>query len=117
MIIGAAMEVHKTLGCGFLEAVYQEALAEEFRRREIPFKREVDIPVSYKGVELKTVYRVDFLCFNEVLVEIKALEVLTGIERAQVINYLKAAEIERALLINFGTVSLQYERLVLDYSE
>jgi len=112
-IIGAAMEVHKELGCGFLEAVYQEALEKEFVRREIPFKREVSMPVFYKGEELKAVYRVDFLCFNEVLVEIKALEVLTGIERAQVINYLKTGEIERALLINFGSKSMQYERLVL----
>jgi GxxExxY protein len=116
-IIGAAMEVHKELGCGFLEAVYQEALAEEFKKQGILFRREVDFPVYYKDKQLVVAYRADFLCFNEIVVEIKALQNLSGIERAQLINYLKASEIERGLLVNFGASSLQYERFILNHSE
>jgi GxxExxY protein len=87
-IIGAAMEVHNQLGCGFLEAVYQEALAIEFGKREIPFKREVRLPISYKGELLATVYCVDFICFDSVIIELKALAHMSGTEEAQVINYL-----------------------------
>ena len=114
-IIGAAMEVHRILGHGFLEAVYQEALAEEFTVRGIPFRREVELPVTYKGRQLKTLYRVDFICYGSVLVELKALEKIGGTERAQVLNYLKATGINRAMLLNFGSPSLQHERLVLNF--
>src|ERR1041384_6933448 len=82
-IIGAAMEVHKQLGCGFLEPVYQEALTVEFSKREIPFRREVTLPIFYKHVRLNTPYRVDFICFEEVAVELKALAQLSGTEEAQ----------------------------------
>ncbi|PIQ96123.1 MAG: GxxExxY protein [Nitrospinae bacterium CG11_big_fil_rev_8_21_14_0_20_56_8] len=116
-IIGAAMEVHKTLGHGFLEAVYQEALAVEFTERAIPFRREVELPVRYKGIRLNTAYRADFVCYEEIIVELKALDNLTGRERAQVLNYLKAGGLSRALLFNFGGSSLQHERLVHDYPD
>ena len=81
-IIGAAMEVHRELGHGFLEAVYQEALAMELRKREIPFQHEHPIPIAYKGERLGTPYRADFLCFETVIVELKALSALSGIEEA-----------------------------------
>ena len=97
-IIGAAMEVHKQLGCGFLEPVYQEALMVEFSKRQIPFRREVTLPIFYKQVRLNTPYRVDFICFEEVVVELKALARLSGTEEAQLINYLKASEHEIGLL-------------------
>ncbi len=111
-IIGAAMEVHKRLGCGFLEAVYQEALAVEFRLRGIPFEREVQVPIVYKGVRLNTAYRVDYLCYGSVQVELKALEKLSSIEESQTLNYLYAGECDTALLINFGAESLEYRRYV-----
>ena len=91
-IIGAAMEVHRELGCGFLEAVYQEAMAVELAHREIPFQREVDLPVFYKGGKLHTGYRVDFLCYGDVVTELKALAGITGVEEAISINYLKASK-------------------------
>lgn len=115
-IIGAAMEVHKQLGCGFLEAVYQEALAIEFSKRNIPFKREVRLPISYKGELLATVYCADFIWFDSVVIELKALAHLSGTEEAQVINYLKATGHGIGLLLNFGCRSLQHRRLVLTKS-
>ena len=109
-IIGAAIEVHKILGAGFLEGVYQEALALEFRLRGIEFQRERDVPIIYKGQPLSCSYRVDFLCHQEILVELKSLSALTSKEDAQVLNYLKATGLERALLINFGGSQLEYRR-------
>ncbi len=111
-IIGAAMEVHKLLGSGFLEAVYQESLAFELTSRDIPFKREVCLPITYKGQLLKTAYCVDFICFDSVVVELKALGHMSGTEEAQVINYLKATGYEVGLLLNFGARSLQHRRLI-----
>ena len=112
-IIGAAMEVHRILGCGFLEAVYQEALTKEFLLRAIPFRREIEVPISYKGNLLAVKYKPDFICYDTIIVELKALDRLSGKEKAQVINYLKATGIERGLLLNFGTTRLEYERLIL----
>jgi GxxExxY protein len=111
-IIGAAMEVHRQLGSGFLEAVYQEALAVEFENRSIPFVAEAPLVISYKGQPLRCSYRADFICYGDILVELKALDRLSGVERAQVINYLKATGYRRGLLLNFGAKSLVYERLV-----
>ncbi len=113
-VIGAAMEVHKQLGCGFLEPVYQEALAIEFSKRNIPFRREVRLPILYKGQLLTTVYCADFICFDSVAVELKALAHMSGTEEAQLINYLKATGYEVGLLANFG--GLQHRRLVLSKS-
>src|SRR5690242_2275907 len=89
-IIGAAMEVHRELGNGFLEAVYQDAFEIELRMRKIPFKREIALPVSYKGRTLPSFYKADFICHDEIVVEIKALARVGGVEESQVINYLKA---------------------------
>jgi GxxExxY protein len=115
-IIGAAMEVHRQLGCGFLEPVYQEALAIEFTNRDIPFVKEVKLPLAYKGRALETKYCADFICFDNVVVELKALVRTSGTEEAQVINYLKATGHEVGLLINFGRRSLEHRRFVLTKS-
>ncbi len=114
-IIGASMTVHRELGNGFLEAVYQDALEKEFQYLSIPYKREVKLPVFYRGQQLSSYYQADFICFDSIIVELKALQRLSGTEEAQVINYLKASGLHRALLLNFGVKSLQHKRLVLDY--
>lgn len=111
-IIGAAMEVHRVLGCGFLEAVYQEALELELGDRGIPFQSQTEIPITYKTRKLKTKYRPDFTCHDSVIVEVKALDKLNSAEEAQIINYLKATGHSVGLLINFGAQSLEYRRFV-----
>ncbi len=111
-IIGAAMEVHRQLGNGFLEAVYQEALAIELKLRDIPFVREQKLDVKYKGQLLSTFYVADFVCYDTIIVEIKALSELSGNHESQVINYLNATEMKLGLLINFGSESLEYKRLL-----
>ena len=115
-IIGAAMEVHRQLGHGFLEVVYQEALAVEFADRGIGFERKVELPVVYKGRSLACFYRADFICFGGVAVELKALSELTTREHAQVINYLKATRLARALILNFGASRLDYKRIIFTHS-
>lgn len=107
------MEVHRQLGAGFLEAVYHEALAIEFVARDIPFQREIDLPVRYKGQALACGYRPDFLCYECVIVEIKAQSTIGSADHAQVINYLKASGHEIGLLLNFGAPSLDFKRLCL----
>jgi GxxExxY protein len=111
-IIGAAMDVHKTLGFGFLEAVYHEALLAEMNLRQIPFEHEVELPIIYKNQKLTTTYRADFVCYEKIVVELKALNNLTGKEESQIINYLKASNHELGLLINFGHYSLEYKRYI-----
>ena len=112
-IIGCAMEVHKTLGSGFLEPVYQEALSLELSSAGIPFQKEKVLDVWYKERLLTKKYVADFICFNEVVVEIKAMEGLSPDHIAQVLNYLKATHKKIGLLINFGAKSLQYKRVIL----
>ena len=116
-IIGATMEIHRQLGQGFLEPVYQEAAIIEFPLKGIPFDREVILPVKYKGILLPIHYRADFVCYSEIIVEFKALSRLSGVEEAQLLNYLKATGLKRGLLINFGAASLQHKRLVWGYQE
>ena len=111
-IIGAAIEVHKALGCGFLEGVYQEALGREFKVQRIPNEPQPIIEIFYKGQSLDKKYQPDFVCYNEVIVEIKAISSLTGVEEAQLINYLKATRLNVGLLINFGARSLEHKRFV-----
>ena len=111
-IIGAAIEVHKELGCGFLEAVYQEALEREFTIQRIPFKAQPIIQIRYKEQLLNKTYQPDFISYDEVIVEIKALDKLSGNEQSQIINYLKASGFTIGLLINFGANSLEYKRLI-----
>lgn len=111
-IIGAAMSVHTELGCGFLERVYKAALPIEFESRGIIFAREVELPIEYKKRRLPLDYKVDFLCFQEVLVEVKAVDAIHPQHVAQVINYLKASKLKRALLLNFGATSLEHRRIV-----
>ncbi|MBI3129824.1 MAG: GxxExxY protein [Acidobacteria bacterium] len=112
-IVGAAMEVHSQLGRGFLEAVYGDALAIELQTRGIPFQREVDIPISYKDQVLPKRYRADFIAFDQIILEVKAIKSLGDVERAQALNYLKATSRQLALLLNFGSAQLDWMRLVL----
>ncbi len=111
------MEVHRHLGHGFLEAVYQEALAIELTAQKIPFQREVILPIRYKEQLLQCGYRADFICYDEIIIELKAISQLTGVDDAQVINELKATRFNRGLLLNFGSTSLEYKRLVFNLRE
>ncbi|MCZ7544816.1 MAG: GxxExxY protein [Anaerolineae bacterium] len=112
-IVGAAMEVYNQLGNGFLEAVYQEALAIEFQLRGIPFQEQAPLAVCYKGQPLRQHYVADFVVYDKIIVEIKAIQQLGNNEQAQIMNYLKATSLELGLLINFGApAKLQYKRVV-----
>ena len=110
-IINACMEVHNELGNGFLEPVYQEALEEEFKIQGIPYVREKLLPVMYKGKQLKKEYYADFVCYDDIIVELKAVSVLSKPHKAQILNYLNAANKEIGLLINFGETKLKWERI------
>ncbi len=110
-IIGAAMEVHKGLGNGFQELIYQRALNIEFRKLNISAVREVEMPIHYKGENIGT-RRVDFLIEDKISVEIKAIIKLEDVHLAQAINYLEAYDLEIGLLINFGSKSLEFKRLI-----
>ena len=104
-IQGAAFEVYKEIGCGFLEAVYQECLEYEFLSRKIPFYAQYELKLNYKNRTLKQTYKPDFICFEKIIVEIKAVKEFTNEHQAQVLNYLKATGMELGILINFGSYS------------
>ena len=109
-IIGAAMKVHNELGPGFSEKVYQEALAIEFTERDIPFQREIELHATYKGIVLEGTFIPDFICYDKIVVELKAVKELDDVHRSQAINYAKIAGFNLSLLINFGEASLVKER-------
>jgi GxxExxY protein len=112
-IIGAAMEVHTELGPGFLEAVYQEALEIELKKRGIPFDSQRQITLHYKGIQLEKEYVADLLCYGKIIVELKALDSLTTREAAQLLNYLKATGMRLGLLVNFGHAGkLEWKRYI-----
>jgi GxxExxY protein len=112
-IIGAAIEVHKTLGHGFLEAIYQEAFEYELSDRKIPFSSQIELKVKYKNRYLQKTYIVDIIAYDKIIIELKALSNLSGKEEAQLINYLKATEFKVGLLINFGSPNkLEWKRFV-----
>ena len=113
-IVGAAMEVYYTLGIGFLEPVYQAALAVEFNGRGIPNEKEPRLEITYKGVYLSKTYRPDFVCFDNIIVELKTQVRLTGVDEAQIINYLKVTNKRLGLLMNFGSLpTLEWKRYVM----
>ena len=111
-IIGAAMEVHQELGHGFLEAVYQEVLEKEFRIREIPYKREVPLTIYYKNEPLEKLYIADFICYEKIIVELKAIPAMKSEHQAQVLNYLTVTGLKMGLIINFGKISLEHKRII-----
>ena len=113
-MVGAAFKVYNTLGHGFLEPVYQEALEIEFQRQGIPYEREKELKITYAGVELKQTYKADFVCFGKIIVELKAVSELADAHRSQVYNYLHATGYKLGLLLNFGcSDELEKERIVL----
>jgi GxxExxY protein len=112
-IQGAIFEVYKVIGCGFLEAVYQECLEKEFTLQDIPFESQIELKIDYKGQILKQTYKPDFICFDKIIVEIKAVKELTKEHQAQVINYLKATDMRLGLLVNFGSYpKVEIKRLI-----
>lgn len=111
-IIGAAMEVHRTLGHGFLESVYQEALELELKVRKIPYVAQSEIIISYKNQLLSKAFIADLYCYNAIIVELKAVSAISPVHEAQLINYLKATKCQLGLLINFGSESLEYKRFL-----
>ena len=110
-IIGAAMEVHRLLGCGFVEPVYQEALEKEFVARGIPYEREKELTICYKGSTLSKTFRADFVCYGKIILELKAVKDFSDEHYAQTYNYLRASGLDLGILMNFGNVSLEYERV------
>jgi GxxExxY protein len=113
-VIGAAMAVHRKLGHGFLEAGYHEAFGVELGLRKIAVQRGLAISIRYRGQLLSASYRADYVCFGSLLVELKAIPGISATHEAQVINYLKASSLKKAILINFGRSSLEYKRLVFN---
>lgn len=111
-IRGAMMAVHRELGSGFLERVYQDALEIEFKDRNIPYEREKEIQIMYKGKPLGEPYRADFVCYGKIIVELKAVNEILGIHRAQVINYLKATSMKLGILVNFSEDVIYPERII-----
>jgi GxxExxY protein len=111
-IIGACMEVHKKLGAGFLESVYSEALELEFKKVGIPYEREKKLPVFYEDKPLNKYFKADFVCYNSIIIELKATKFLVEADHRQTINNVKATKFKLGLLINFGSSSLTYKRII-----
>lgn len=109
-IIGAAMNVSNTLGCGFLEPIYQECLEIEFSKCKVPFESQKRIQIFYKDKVLTKEYIADFLCYDGIIVEIKAIKKITDVEEAQLMNYLKATKLPLGLIINFGSKKMEWRR-------
>ena len=112
-IVGAAMTIHRYFGCGFTEKVYQDALEIEFVNRNIPSVREAELHIDYNGQELASTFKPDFICYDKIIVELKAVKELDDMHRSQAINYAKVAGCDMALLVNFGEASLKFERFVI----
>jgi GxxExxY protein len=113
-IRGAVFAVYKEMGCGFLEAVYQECLEKEFKLRSIPYVAQPELMLTYKGDRLDQTYKPDLICFGKIILELKALRQLGPEHKAQVLNYLRASNLKLGLLINFGSYpSVQIERMAL----
>jgi GxxExxY protein len=112
-IIGACFEVHKYLGQGFLEAVYSEALMCEFEERDIPYEKNKELSIEYKGKILTKKYYADFVCYDKIILEIKSIDTIAPVHISQVLNYLKSTKMKLGLLINFGEHELNFKRLVL----
>ena len=115
-IIGAAMSVHRFFGCGFTEKVYQDAFEVELKARNIPYQREVELHAVYQQQVLPATFKPDFICFNNIIVELKAVKELDDMHRSQAINYGKIADSALSLLINFGETSLKFERYIIKKS-
>ena len=112
LIVQACIEVHKELGCGFLEPVYQEALALEFANLLIPFERERSLEIFFKGIKLGKNYKADFICYNKIILELKAVKNILGEHEAQVLNYLNATGYKLGMIVNFGENSFKFKRLI-----
>lgn len=112
-IIGAAIEVQKVLGTGFQEPIYQEALALEFNARNIPFEREKELTINYKGIELNKKYYADFVCFGKIILELKTVDHIIDEHYSQVLNYLNITKYRLGLIINFGEIPLTTKRVIL----
>ncbi len=108
----ACMEVHKKLGSGFLESVYSEALEMEFKKAEIPYEKEKKLPVYYENIKLKKYFRADYVCYESIILELKATKFLIDADRQQTLNNVKATKFKLGILVNFGTPSLTYKRVV-----
>lgn len=114
LIQGAIFEVYKEIGAGFLESVYQECLERELKLRELPFQKQVEIQIEYKGQLLDQFYKADLICFDSIIIELKACKVIEPIHRAQVMNYLKATKLRLGLLVNFNAYpKVEIVRIVL----
>jgi len=111
-IIGAAMMVHQELGYGFLETVYQEALEKEFQQRNIAYKREMPLQIFYKNKPLEKYFIADFICYDKIIVELKAVSAITSEHQGQVLNYLSATGLKLGLILNFGKKSLEHKRII-----
>jgi GxxExxY protein len=113
-IVGAAIEVHKELGSGFLEAVYQEALELELTQRSIPFCAQAELNINYKGTRLQKKYCADVVCFEKIVIELKSVQKIGSVEEAQLVNYLKVTGLKVGIIINFGSYGkLEWKRFVV----